>query len=138
MSLTTEAGWIGTKTGEAKQVTFLLREITEGGEGELVVLVGSPRDLARIERSRDLVLDLLKERLSQEEVLATLRVERAKEPELVFDDWTTDVKSGVDFGVTIRSSARERNSRVLTVANQSLRLRSRRTHHRETRWFRSW
>ena len=54
------------ESGTTKQETFLLREIAEGREGEGVVLVDAPGQLARVERGRDFILDGLTESLGQE------------------------------------------------------------------------
>ena len=88
----TEAVRVGAEAVRTEQEAFLLREVTEGREGERVVLIDGPGHLARVERRRDLVLNLVQEGLGQEEVLAPLRIERAEEPELVFDDRTADVE----------------------------------------------
>ena len=62
-----------------------------------MIRVNRPGQLAGIERRGDLVVNLLQECLTQEEVLALLRVESAEEPKLVLDNRTADVNAGVDF-----------------------------------------
>src|SRR6266576_5235089 len=57
--------------------------------------------------------------LSQEIVLALLRVKGTKEPNLVFLDWSTDIKTCIDFGKSVRSSARER--KLIGLAYEALR-----------------
>src|ERR1044071_2677038 len=113
-----EAVRVCAETITAEEEAFLLREIAEGREGERVVRIDGPRQLARIERRRDLVFGFLTEGLGQEEVLATLRIERAEEPELVFLDRAADVESGVNLGEAVRSRAEERE--VLRLAHQAL------------------
>ena len=83
-----------------------------------MVLVKGPRDLARIERGSDLVLNLATEGLSKEVVLASLRIECTKEPKFVFGNRTTNVKTGVNFGKTV--GRRTRVSRSSSVSRTKL------------------
>lgn len=114
-----EACRVGAEAGEPKKVTFLPCKITEGREVERVVLVDLPRELARVKRGRDFVVDFLEESLGQEVVLPCLRVKRAEEPQLVLDDRTAKVETCVNFREAIRGSARERNSRRLDLADEA-------------------
>src|SRR6266852_8114539 len=52
--------------------------------------------------------------LSQEVVLALLRVKGTKEPNLVFLDWSTYIDTSVDFGKPIRSRTHKRKLIGLT------------------------
>src|SRR5207244_787039 len=90
-------------------------------EGQGIVLVDAPRDLAGVERGGDLVLNLLEEGLRQRVVLAALRVEGAEEPELVLDDRAADVGAGVQLREAVRRRARERDGRGLDLADEALR-----------------
>src|SRR2546428_924121 len=97
LDLAAESGQVVTKAGTAEQEPCLLREIAECGHGKRVVGVNSPRNFAGVERRGDLVSNRRMERLSQEIVLASLRIESTEEPQFVLLDWTTDVESGVNF-----------------------------------------
>src|SRR4051812_3258785 len=58
------------------------------------------------------------ERLGQVVVLARLRIESAKEPNLVLDDWTTDITTQVHFRKAVGRGTGERE--VLHFTNQAL------------------
>src|SRR5260370_2735773 len=57
--------------------------------------------------------------LSQEVVLALLRVKGTKEPNLVFLDWSTYIDTSIDFGKPIRSRTDKR--KLVGLAYQALR-----------------
>ena len=114
----TEAVQIRTKSVvwnasvDAEEKTFLFGEVTKRREREAVIIVHCPCQLAGIERSGDLVVDVLSERLSLKEVLTTLWIECTEKPKFIFDNRTTDVEPGVDFreglgrGTDLRNRAR--------------------------------
>ncbi len=60
-------------------MTFLLRIVAECREIKRVVIINVPRQLARIERSGDLILNWHKKGLREREILAALRVKSRKE-----------------------------------------------------------
>src|SRR4030095_3474369 len=119
LNLTTEAVGIVTEARTTKQETFLLREITEGREGNRVVLVRGPSHFPGIERGIDLVVNWIVKLLGQEVVLALLGIESAKEPNLVLSNWSTYVNTGVDFGEAVRRRAEE--GEVVRITNETLR-----------------
>src|SRR6185503_15391761 len=100
-----------------RQEPFDLCEIAERGCGNGVLAVQCPRDLSGIERNSHLVLYRRTESLGQIEVIPALRVERTKEPKLVFDDWAANVAANVHFRETGERRSRERE--VLHAANQA-------------------
>ena len=91
-----------TEAGTSEKEALLLREIAKRGKVKDVILTQRPGDLTCVEGRSELVLDLITECLGKEEVLAPLRIECAKEPELVFNDRTANVKAGINFRKTIR------------------------------------
>src|SRR5207302_6442690 len=121
LRLAAEAVRVCAEACVAEEETLLLREVAEGREVERVVDRRPPRDLARVEGGRDLVVDAVVERLRQEEVLALLRVKRAEEPELVLLDRAADVEAGVHLGEAVRGRAGERDGRGLHGADEARR-----------------
>ncbi len=82
---------------QGRQEAIDLREIAEGRGCERVAMIDCPGDLAGVERDGYIVLHGQVERLGQVVVLALLRVESSKEPELVFHNRSADVTAEVDF-----------------------------------------
>src|SRR5258705_1835555 len=95
-----------------------LREITKRGSRERVSGIQGPGDLAGIERNGDLIRNRVVEGLRQVEVAATLGIEGAEKPQLVFLDWTTDVDACVDLREAVESRSCERE--ILYATDEAL------------------
>src|SRR5688500_9610136 len=99
-------------------MAFLFGRIAESRESKGVRVIDTPGQFARVEVCFDLTLDRKSKRLGQVLVRAALRVERTKEPKLVFLDRSTDVKSGIDLRETVRCESRLRE--VLCRADKAV------------------
>src|SRR5262249_47619014 len=101
----------------SRQEAIDLGEVTKGRSSQSILTVNRPGNLAGVERNRHLVRHWQVERLSQIVVVAFLRIERSKEPQLVMDDRTANVAADVYFRKTIGRRSRERE--VVDSTNQT-------------------
>src|SRR5262245_56171553 len=100
-----EALRVGAEAAAAEQEAFLLGEIAECREGQDMFIGETISDLAGVIRRGDLVAHILAECLSQEVILASLRVESAEEPELIFLDRPAQIEAAVEFRKPVRRGA---------------------------------